>query len=227
MKKLKSKYCSICFRPEFSCVGQPTRPVGKLTSHHLVPRTRYTDARKYQIPLCVHCHQYIHHHFTNDELCIQYNSVMKLLKARRIQRFVRWINSNYQPELESGFYTIAKSLDLDLARREYSVIGSTSVSRAEAPDSNSGSPTWACSSNRRALVLQSLLSCIVQTVSQFKAITHATADNICADLSQREAQGAKFKMQIPAGPCSVCLMEGRRAHNPKVIVRFYPLQLAV
>ncbi len=77
------------------------RPVGRLTRHHLIPRSRYrkkrarrtfTKERMQQVALlCPACHRQIHKTFTEKELEQEYNTIETLKSQPEIAKFVKWI----------------------------------------------------------------------------------------------------------------------------------------
>lgn len=77
------------------------RPVGRLTRHHLIPRSRHRKKRARRTftweqmqrvaLLCSACHHQIHKTFTEKDLEQEYNTIENLRTQPEIDRFVRWI----------------------------------------------------------------------------------------------------------------------------------------
>jgi hypothetical protein len=77
------------------------REVGKLTRHHLVPRTRHKNKKNKRdfdrreihrtVGLCSPCHRHIHTVLDNKQLEREYNTVEALRAHPDVEKFVRWI----------------------------------------------------------------------------------------------------------------------------------------
>ena len=87
---MKIGTCELCKRKEV-----------EVTRHHLIPVTRHKNKKTKQetthherhtvVPLCLPCHNHLHHIFTEKELERDFNTVEKLLAHEEVDKFVKWI----------------------------------------------------------------------------------------------------------------------------------------
>jgi hypothetical protein len=65
--------------------------VGRLTNHHLVPRTRGGQDGP-TVRICSDCHDAIHEMFSNKELAERFPSLAALRADERFARHLRWLS---------------------------------------------------------------------------------------------------------------------------------------
>ncbi len=66
------------------------REVGKLTSHHLIPKSRQ-GKKGPRVELCSACHRMVHRTFPNRELAAHYHCLDNLKAHPEIRKFIRWV----------------------------------------------------------------------------------------------------------------------------------------
>lgn len=71
--------CSLC-----------KRTVNIVTKHHLIPKQKNSDNRVAMV--CIPCQKQIHALFTNRELKQQYDTIGKLRKSIKIEKWIDWVN---------------------------------------------------------------------------------------------------------------------------------------
>jgi hypothetical protein len=92
METTKRYQCALCHRD-----------VNEVTKHHLIPRTRHknrknkktfsrTEVKERVILVCQPCHSNIHAVLTEKELERTYNTLEKLAKHPKVERFSQWLS---------------------------------------------------------------------------------------------------------------------------------------
>ncbi|WP_276609439.1 HNH endonuclease [Bacillus sp. N1-1] len=84
---MRMDVCELCGRSGVTC-----------TIHHLTPKEE-GGTHKPTASLCVPCHKQIHALYTNQELAIRLDSVVKLKQDEQIRRYLKWIRK--QPASKS------------------------------------------------------------------------------------------------------------------------------
>ena len=64
------------------------RTVGRVTLHHLVPKS---EGGSLTVPLCSACHKTLHSFFTNRTLAQELASLETIKQEPEIQRYLEWV----------------------------------------------------------------------------------------------------------------------------------------
>ena len=57
--------------------------------HHVVPRCK---GGKQTVPTCQSCEDFIHNTWSHNELRDEFNTVEKILRDQRFEKFLRWLH---------------------------------------------------------------------------------------------------------------------------------------